>query len=63
MYWKYVFMVAVLMVMLSACVSSKDIVTLTKVSAATYKGAKQIIGKKMSETKDSVQVETPVTEL
>ena len=63
MYWKYVFVAALLMVMLSACVSPKKILTFTKVSAATYKGAKQVIGKKMSETKDSVQVETTVTEL
>jgi len=62
MYWKYVFMTVVLMVMLSACVSPKKILTFTKVSAATYKGAKQVIGKKMSEMNDSVQVETTVTE-
>ena len=62
MYWKYVFVAALLMVMLSACVSPKKILTFTKVSAATYKGAKQVIGKKMSEMNDSVQVETTVTE-
>lgn len=62
MYWKCVFMAAVFMVMLSACVSPKDIVTFTKISTATYNGAKQVIGKKMTEKNDSDQVETTVTE-
>lgn len=63
MYRKYVFMTAVLMVMLSACVSPKNIVTFAKMSSATYKGAKQVIGQKMKEKNDSVQVETTVPEL
>lgn len=56
-------MTAVLMVMLSACVSPKNIVTFAKMSSATYKGAKQVIGQKMKEKNDSVQVETTVPEL
>lgn len=60
---KYVFMAVVLMFMLSACVSPKKIVSFTKMSSAIYKGTKQVIGQKISEKYDSVQVETTVTGL
>ena len=46
--------------MLSSCLSPKETITAFKIGAATYKGTKEVIGKKMSEAKDSANVETTI---
>ena len=59
---RIIFIACTLALGLTSCLSPKKTVATIKGAATIYKASKEIVGKKMSEQRDSLSVEPVVTE-